>query len=74
MKKVLLILLTALTIIGCGKGNQGELVGVKQKKFFPTTPHGMLQTIILRGRLLYVPFGWTKPKSLTQNINNLLNG
>lgn len=41
MKKVLLILLTALTIIGCGKGNQGELVGVKQKKFFPTTPHGM---------------------------------
>ena len=41
MKKVLLSLLTLLTLLGCGKGNQGELVGVKQKKFFETKPHGM---------------------------------
>ena len=41
MKKALLILLTALTIIGCGRGNQGELIGVKQKKFYETKPHGM---------------------------------
>ncbi len=41
MKKALLILLTSLTIIGCGKGNQGELIGVKQKKFYEIKPHGM---------------------------------
>ena len=41
MKKVLLILLIASTLTGCGRGNQGELVGVKQKKFYETKPHGM---------------------------------
>jgi gliding motility-associated lipoprotein GldK len=41
MKKVPLFFLAALTLIGCGKSNQGELVGVKQKKFYPQKPHGM---------------------------------
>ena len=41
MKKALLFLLTALTLTGCGRGNQGELIGVKQKKFYETKPHGM---------------------------------
>lgn len=41
MKKVSLFFLTALTFIGCGKSNQGELVGVKQKKFYEAKPHGM---------------------------------
>ena len=41
MKKALLILLSALTLIGCGRANQGELVGFKQKKFYETKPHGM---------------------------------
>lgn len=41
MKKALLILLSGLTLIGCGRGNQGELIGVKQKKFYEIKPHGM---------------------------------
>ena len=41
MKKVLLILLSGLTLIGCGRRNQGELIGVKQKKFYEIKPHGM---------------------------------
>ena len=41
MKKILIIALSALTIVGCGKKNQGELVGVKQKKFYESKPHGM---------------------------------
>ena len=41
MKKALLILLTGLIFIGCGRGNQGELIGVKQKKFYEIKPHGM---------------------------------
>jgi sulfatase modifying factor 1 len=42
MKKVLLFILTGLIAIGCGKRNQGELIGVKQKKFYETKPHGMV--------------------------------
>ena len=41
MKNTLLSLLAVLTLIGCGRKNQGELVGVKQKKFYETKPHGM---------------------------------
>ena len=41
MKKVSLFFLAVLTLISCGKSNQGELVGVKQKKFYPHKPHGM---------------------------------
>ena len=41
MNKTLLPLLAAFLMIGCSKQNQGELVGVKQKKFYETKPHGM---------------------------------
>ncbi len=42
MKKTLLLFLVVLvTAIGCGRKNQGELVGVKSKKFFPEKPYGM---------------------------------
>lgn len=41
MKKKLLIFLTMLSVVGCGKQNQGELVGEKQKKFHEQKPHGM---------------------------------
>ena len=33
--------LIMLTILGCGKKNRGELIGVKQKKWFPEKPYGM---------------------------------
>ena len=42
MRNVPLFFLAALILIGCGKSNQGELVGVKQKKFYPQKPHGMV--------------------------------
>ena len=42
MRKVTLFFLVAMTLIGCGKSNQGELVGIKQKKFYPQKPHGMV--------------------------------
>lgn len=42
MRKVTLFFLAATTLIGCGKSNQGELVGTKQKKFYPQKPHGMV--------------------------------
>ncbi|MAS67967.1 MAG: gliding motility lipoprotein GldK [Flavobacteriaceae bacterium] len=42
MRKVTLFFLVATTLIGCGKSNQGELVGIKQKKFYPQKPHGMV--------------------------------
>lgn len=41
MRKVPLFFLAVLTMIGCGKSNQGELIGIKQKKFYPVKPHGM---------------------------------
>lgn len=42
MRKLLLFYVVTFTLIGCGKSNQGELVGVKQKKFYPQKPHGMV--------------------------------
>ena len=41
MKKIVLILVLLLTIVSCGKRNKGELIGVKQKKWFPEKPFGM---------------------------------
>jgi sulfatase modifying factor 1 len=41
MKNTLLSLLAVLTLISCGRKNQGELVGVKKKRFYETKPHGM---------------------------------
>ncbi len=41
MKKKLLVFLVLCIAVSCGKRNQGELVGVKQKKFHQHKPHGM---------------------------------
>ena len=41
MKKIVLVLVLLLTIVSCGKRNKGELIGVKQKKWFPEKPFGM---------------------------------
>ena len=38
MKKIVLIALVLLTVVSCGKRGRGELVGVKQKKWFPEKP------------------------------------
>ena len=41
MKKIVLVLIIIFTVISCGKRNKGELIGVKQKKWFPEKPFGM---------------------------------
>jgi len=41
MKKIVLIIVIVLTAISCGRRDKGELVGVKQKKWFPEKPFGM---------------------------------
>ena len=41
MKKLVLFVLVVLSIASCGKKNRGELIGVKQKKWFPDKPYGM---------------------------------
>ena len=41
MKKILLTILFFILIYSCGNNNQGELVGVKGKKFFQEKPYGM---------------------------------
>ena len=40
MKKIFILFATGLLLIGCGN-KRGELVGVKQKKWFPEKPFGM---------------------------------
>tara|TARA_B100000767_G_scaffold274251_1_gene306680 strand:+ start:14358 stop:15728 length:1371 start_codon:yes stop_codon:yes gene_type:complete len=40
MKKIFILIVTGLLLIGCGN-KRGELVGVKQKKWFPEKPFGM---------------------------------
>ena len=37
MKKIFVLFATVLLLIGCGN-KRGELVGVKQKKWFPEKP------------------------------------
>ena len=41
MNRVVLLLIVFLTILSCGKKNRGELIGVRQKKWFPEKPYGM---------------------------------
>ena len=41
MKKLLLFFLITLAVFSCGKKNRGELIGIKQKKWFPEKPYGM---------------------------------
>ena len=40
MKNIFVLIATVLLLIGCGN-KRGELVGVKQKKWFPEKPYGM---------------------------------
>jgi sulfatase modifying factor 1 len=40
MKKIFVLFAAVLLLIGCGN-KRGELVGVKQKKWFPEKPYGM---------------------------------
>ena len=40
MKRLVVFIFAALTLYGCGN-KRGELVGVKQKKWFPEKPYGM---------------------------------
>ena len=40
MKKIFILIAAGLLLIGCGN-KRGELVGVKQKKWFPEKPFGM---------------------------------
>jgi len=41
MKRVVLFLIALLTLASCGNKNRGELIGVRQKKWFPEKPYGM---------------------------------
>ena len=41
IKRILLLVLMVFTVISCGRKNRGELIGVKQKKWFPEKPYGM---------------------------------
>lgn len=42
MKKLLVLLTLCSTIVSCGNKNRGELIGVKQKKWFGDKPYGMV--------------------------------
>ena len=41
MKRLLVLLSVSLLLISCGNKNRGELIGVKQKKWFGEKPYGM---------------------------------
>ena len=41
MKKVFLLIITSCVLFSCGNKNRGELIGVKQKKWFGEKPYGM---------------------------------
>ena len=41
MKKLVLLIIVVLSIASCGRKNRGELIGVRQKKWFPEKPYGM---------------------------------
>ncbi len=42
MKRLLVALALSLVIVSCGNKNRGELIGVKQKKWFGEKPYGMV--------------------------------
>ncbi|MDG1927378.1 MAG: gliding motility lipoprotein GldK, partial [Flavobacteriaceae bacterium] len=41
MKRLLVLLIISLLVVSCGSKNRGELIGVKQKKWFGEKPYGM---------------------------------
>ena len=42
MKRLLVLLTLGLVVVACGSKNRGELIGVKQKKWFGEKPYGMV--------------------------------
>ena len=42
MKRLLVLLTLGLVVVSCGSKNRGELIGVKQKKWFGEKPYGMV--------------------------------
>ena len=42
MKKLLVLLTLCSTVVSCGNKNRGELIGVKQTKWFGDKPYGMV--------------------------------
>jgi len=40
-RRLFLVVIVLLTVFSCGKKNRGELIGVRQKKWFPEKPYGM---------------------------------
>ena len=38
MKRLLVFLIVSVTVLSCGSKNRGELIGVKQKKWFGEKP------------------------------------
>ncbi|MGA1546980.1 MAG: formylglycine-generating enzyme family protein, partial [Flavobacteriaceae bacterium] len=42
MKRLLVALALGLVVVSCGNKNRGELIGVKQKKWFGEKPYGMV--------------------------------
>lgn len=42
MKKLLVLLTLCSIVVSCGNKNRGELIGVKQKKWFGDKPYGMV--------------------------------
>ena len=43
MRSTLALLLLSIFVLSCGKRDQGELIGVKTKKFIRVNPHGMVK-------------------------------
>lgn len=42
MKRLLALLILCFLVVSCGSKNRGELIGVKQKKWFGDKPYGMV--------------------------------
>ena len=42
MKRLLVLVTLSLIVVSCGNKNRGELIGVKQKKWFGEKPYGMV--------------------------------
>ena len=43
MRSITALLAFLILVLSCGKRDQGELIGVKTKKFIRVNPHGMVE-------------------------------
>ena len=43
MRSITALLALLILVLSCGKRDQGELIGVKTKKFIKVNPHGMVE-------------------------------